>query len=91
MPPLPGQGQDDGWHYYYPVHEVSVLGRQRGGHSTEFHKEVAMEWIDGVQHNKSEVRWREYDLRLLREEKVKRPGDTRIVFYLARTYMQVSL
>ena len=50
-----------------------------------------MEWIDGVQHNKSEVRWREYDLRLLREEKVKRPGDTRIVFYLARTYMQVSL
>ena len=48
-----------------------------------------MVWIDGVHHNKSEVRWREFDLRILKQEKAKTPDDARIPFYLARTYMQV--
>ena len=47
-----------------------------------------MVWIDGVHHNKSETRWREFDLRILKEEMDKRPHDARISFYLARTYMQ---
>ena len=79
----------EAWHYTYPVHEVSGRGRQHGGDGIEFHRETAMVWIDGVHHNKSEVRWREFDLRILRQEKAKKPDDARIPFYLARTYMQV--
>ena len=84
-----GQGTVDAWHYTYPVHEVTSLGRNHGGEGVEFHSDSAMVWIDGVDHNKSEVRWREFDLRILNEEKAKKPDDARISFYLARTYMQV--
>jgi hypothetical protein len=88
--PTPGQGTPDGWHYEYPVHEVSGRGREHGGEAVDFPHSTAMVWIDGVVHNKSQVRWREFDLKVLKKERELKPADTRVVFYLARTYMQVG-
>jgi hypothetical protein len=89
--PTPSLGSLDGWHYTYPVHEVSGLGRTHGGESVALpHDSAAMVWIEGVSHNKSKVRWREFDLRVLTAEADAKPGDARVQFYLARTYMQLG-
>ena len=89
--PSAGQGSADAWHYEYPVHEVSGRGVDHGGEGVDFpHSSTAMVWIEGVVHNKSQVRWREFDLRVLTEECAAKPNNTRVHFYLARTYMQVG-
>lgn len=89
--PTPALGTLDGWHYTYPVHEVSGLGRTHGGESVALpHDSTAMVWIDGIVHNKSQVRWRDFDLRVLTAEAAARPDDGRIQFYLARTHMQLG-
>ena len=87
--PSAGQGTLDAWLYEYPIHEVAGRGPNHGGESVQLpHSSAAMVWIDGVVHNKSQVRWREFDLRILKEECARR--DTRVQFYLGRTYMQVG-
>ena len=88
--PSAGQGTVDAWHYEYPVHEVSGRGREHGGDAVDFPHSTAMVWIEGVVHNKSQVRWREFDLRVLTAECAAKPTNTRVHFYLARTYMQVG-
>jgi hypothetical protein len=72
------------------VHEVSGRGREHGGEAIDFPHSTAMVWIDGIVHNKSQVRWREFDLRVLKAECEAKPDDARVHFYLARTYMQVG-
>lgn len=85
-------GELDGWHYSYPVHEFSALGRDDAGEYIVVPREnFRMRFMDGkVFHTKSEQRWRDYDIRILEAEKLKRPNDTRVSFYLARTYNQVG-
>ena len=85
-------GEIDGWHYSYPVHEFSALGRDHTGEYIVVPREnFKMRFMDGkVFHTKSEQRWRDFDIRILEAEKVKRPNDTRVSFYLARTYNQVG-
>ena len=85
-------GELDGWHYSYPVHEFSALGSDHTGEYIVVPREnFRMRFMDGkVFHTKSEQRWRDFDIRILEAEKVKRPNDTRVSFYLARTYNQVG-
>jgi len=85
-------GSLDGWHYSYPVHEVSALGRDNAGEYIVVPGDnFKMRFMDGkVFHTKSEQRWRDFDIRILEAEKLKRPNDTRVSFYLARTYNQVG-
>ena len=85
-------GELDGWHYSYPVHEFSALGRDDAGEYIVVPREnFRMRFMDGkVFHTKSEQRWRDFDIRILEAEKIKRPNDTRVSFYLARTYNQVG-
>ena len=85
-------GELDGWHYSYPVHEFSALGRVDAGEYIVVPREnFRMRFMDGkVFHTKSEQRWRDFDIRILEAEKIKRPNDTRVSFYLARTYNQVG-
>ena len=85
-------GELDGWHYSYPVHEVSALGRDHTGEYIVVPRETfKMRFMDGqVFHTKSEQRWRDFDIRILEAEKLKRPDDVRVAFYLARTYNQVG-
>ena len=85
-------GELDGWHYSYPVHEFSALGRDDAGEYIVVPREnFRMRFMDGkVFHTKSEQRWRDFDIRILEAEKLKRPNDTRVSFYLARTYNQVG-
>ena len=85
-------GELDGWHYSYPVHEFSALGRDDAGDYIVVPREnFRMRFMDGkVFHTKSEQRWRDFDVRILEAEKLKRPNDTRVAFYLARTYNQVG-
>jgi hypothetical protein len=85
-------GELDGWHYSYPVHEFSALGRDDAGEYIVVPREnFRMRFMDGkVFHTKSEQRWRDFDIRILEAEKIKRHNDTRVSFYLARTYNQVG-
>ena len=85
-------GELDGWHYSYPVHEFSALGRDDAGEYIAVPREnFRIRFMDGkVFHTKSEQRWRDFDIRILEAEKLKRPNDTRVSFYLARTYKQVG-
>jgi len=85
-------GELDGWHYSYPVHEFSALGRDDAGEYIVVPREnFRMRFMDGkVFHTKSEQRWRDFDIRILEAERIKRPKDTRVSFYLARTYNQVG-
>ena len=85
-------GELEGWHYHYPVHEVSALGHDHSGEYITVPRETfRMRFMDGqVFHGKSQQRWRDFDIRILEAEKLKRPNDTRVAFYLARTYNQVG-
>jgi hypothetical protein len=85
-------GELDGWHYSYPVHEFSALGSDHTGEYIVVPREnFRMRFMDGkVFHTKSEQRWRDFDIRILEAEKLRRPNDTRVSFYLARTYNQVG-
>jgi hypothetical protein len=85
-------GELDGWHYSYPVHEVSALGQDHTGEYIVVPGETfKMRFMDGkVFHTKSEQRWRDFDIRILEAEKLKSPDDVRVAFYLARTYNQVG-
>ena len=85
-------GELEGWHYHYPVHEVSALGHDHSGEYIVVPREnFRMQFMHGqVFHTKSEQRWRDFDIRILEAEKLKRPDDTRVAFYLARTYNQVG-
>ena len=87
-----GLGELDGWHYSYPVHEFSALGLDDAGEYIVVPREnFRMRFMDGkVFHTKSEQRWRDFDIRILEAEKLKRPNDKRVSFYLARTYNQVG-
>ena len=85
-------GELEGWHYHYPVHEVSALGPDHAGEYIIVPRDTfAMRFMHGrVFHTKSEQRWRDFDVRILEAEKVKAPNDSRVAFYLARTYNQVG-
>ena len=85
-------GELEGWHYHYPVHEVSALGPDHAGEYIIVpHDTFTMRFMHGrVFHTKSEQRWRDFDVRILEAEKVKAPNDSRVAFYLARTYNQVG-
>ena len=73
-------GELEGWHYSYPVHEFSALGPDDAGEYIMVPREnFTMRFMDGrVFHTKSEQRWRDFDIRILEAEKLKRPNDTRV-------------
>ncbi|EIE18186.1 hypothetical protein COCSUDRAFT_45597 [Coccomyxa subellipsoidea C-169] len=82
-------GTDNGWRYFYPVHESpSHTGI---GYMNQFGVDDAMRFPVikmynlPITHNKSSTRWKNLDLPLLTAEHQKKPHDTRVVFYLAQT------
>ncbi|KAK9820627.1 hypothetical protein WJX72_012514 [[Myrmecia] bisecta] len=85
--PSEGAGTSHGWHYRYPVHEVPYH-THNGLHPDHFtykiSEQVLMEHA-ASSHNKSQERWRNFDLPLLAKAKEEAPTDARIAFYYAQT------
>ncbi|BDA44057.1 hypothetical protein COCOBI_05-2410 [Coccomyxa sp. Obi] len=87
-------GTLDGWHYTYPVHEIPQLLKMPSSVSPE-ETTVKLLTVDIMTaedpSHRRVARAKELDLRLLREERQKKPDDTRVAFYLAQTLQTVSM
>ncbi|CAL8463331.1 g2865 [Coccomyxa elongata] len=82
-------GTDEGWRYFYPVHEspshTGIGYMNQYGVDDVMRFPVIKMWNLPITHNKSSTRWKNLDLPLLTAEHEKKPHDTRVVFYLAQT------